>query len=81
MALTHANKELQKHVRDLERQVQLSQHARRKGFCSQTNGSVSGSPEGKVLTEITNLRRHCSTDMSDYVSEEQEQEEHAYSVS
>lgn len=81
LALTQANKELQKHVRDLERQVQSNQHARRKVCGSQTSGSGSGSPEGKVLTEITNLRRHCSTDMSDYVSEEHEQEERVYPVS
>lgn len=71
MSLTQANTELQKHVKDLEREIHSNQSARRKGVIS---GHGSGSSEGKVLTEITNLK-HCNTGVSDYVSE---QEEHGY---
>ncbi|XP_034231629.1 centrosomin-like isoform X2 [Thrips palmi] len=71
LSLTQANGELQKHVRDLEREVHSNQYQRRKGGSS---GSGSATSEGKVLTEITNLK-HCNADLSDYVSE---QEEHVY---
>lgn len=72
-SLTQANTDLQKQVRDLERGVHANQYARRKECASQSCGSGS---EGKVLTEITNLK-HSNTDVSasDYVSE---QEDHVY---
>lgn len=78
LSLTQANTELQKHIRNLERDVVNANLQRRKGSGSQISGSNSGSAisEGKVLTEITNLK-HCTGDLSDYVSE---QEEHVYPV-
>ncbi|KAK3910602.1 Centrosomin [Frankliniella fusca] len=67
-SLTQANTDLQKQVRDLERGVHANQYARRKESISHCSSSGS---EGKVLSEITNLK-HCNTNASDYVSEQED---------
>lgn len=76
LSLTQANSDLQKHVRDLEREIHQNQLSQFRGSSSQISGRGSASSEGKVLTEITNFKL-SNTDLPDYLSEH---EEHGYPV-
>jgi len=77
-SLTQTNAELYSRVKELERELSKSPGKRRP---SSAQSSLPASPEGKVLTEITNLCRQRSADMSDYVSEDVETDEAYHMVS